>query len=324
MFKFLIFSLLVGFLSCCQTSQHHNEVREWMTPNGKIKVLSTTAMIDDIVSRIGGERVDSHILIKGELDPHSYQLVKGDGEKLMFADIIFSNGLELEHGPSLRSYLAKEEKAIRLGNWIEERRPGQILFVDGQPDPHIWMDVSLWAQIVPIIVEVFSQHDPEHAGDYQKRGEGLALEMLKKHQKMREMMHTIPDEKRYLVTSHDAFNYFARAYLASDREKTIEEWKNRFEAPEGLAPESQISAINIQAIIDHMEKYRIRVLFPESNVSKDSIRKIVSAGKEKGLDLSISDTPLYGDAMGAPGSSGDTYLKMIQHNVDTLVKHLKE
>jgi manganese/zinc/iron transport system substrate-binding protein len=135
------------------------------------------------------------------------------------------------------------------------------------------------------------------------------------------MLQGVPSNKRYLVTSHDAFNYFARAYLKDPEEK---EWHDRFQAPEGLAPESQLSVADIIAIIHHMKKYQIKVLFPESNVSRDSIRKIVDAGNENGMELKIATTPLYGDAMGKKGDDGDTYIKMILHNGKTISLYLGE
>ena len=102
------------------------------------------------------------------------------------------------------------------------------------------------------------------------------------HARIKSRMQAIPSEKRFLVTSHDAFNYFTRAYLASEDELETDSWQKRFAAPEGLAPESQLSPSDIQHIIGHLHKYNINVLFPESNVSKDSIRKILQARKCKG------------------------------------------
>src|ERR1700722_8944557 len=115
----LILSVLMQSCGGSSNDEKSQEnLRQWMDPNGKIKVLSTTAMIDDIVKQIGGERVDSITLISGLLDPHSYQLVKGDDEKLMKADIIFCNGVGLEHGPSLRNFLENSPKAICLGDKV--------------------------------------------------------------------------------------------------------------------------------------------------------------------------------------------------------------
>lgn len=315
---FLVF--LITFLGGCEkkdsiASHAHNK---WHSENHKLKVLSTISMIDDIVKNIGGEHVDTASLIKGDLDPHSYQLVKGDDEKLARADLIFYNGLGLEHGPSLQHYLKTSSKSIGLGNQIKEDDESEIISFRGQVDPHIWMDVSLWAKSIPHIVEALSQKDPGHTIFYRENGERLQAEMLSVHQQIKKRMQAIPPEKRFLVTSHDAFNYFTRAYMAEEDELKNGDWQKRFAAPEGLAPESQLSASDIQYIINYLNKHQIHVLFPESNVSKDSIRKIIQAGKENGLNLFIAKSYLYADAMGKPGSDGDTYLKMIEHNVKLL------
>lgn len=313
-------SLLAG---CNNGTSHHKSTQEWMQKNHQLKVLSTIAMIDDLVRTIGGEHVDPAVLIKGDLDPHSYQIVKGDDEKLAFADVIFFSGLGLEHGPSLQGYLKNHEKAIGLGDRLIGEEPPLLLYFRGQSDPHIWMDISMWARVVPYIAEVLSEKDPAHADVYQKNADQLVKEMMAMHQQIKDQLHQIPESKRYLVTSHDAFNYFTRAYLAENGEDE-KSWMMRFAAPEGLAPESQISATDIQEIINHLSEFNIHVIFPESNVNRDSIKKIVQAAKQKGLDVHINDIPLYADAMGKEGSDGDTYLKMIQHNAKIIGDGLKK
>jgi len=317
--------IVLFILSGCSSDQHQKRqahFQQWIQNNGKVKVLSTTAIIDDLVKQVGGEHVDAIALIQGELDPHSYQLVKGDDEKLAFGQLIFYNGLGLEHGPSLHTYLLKNPKAIPLGDLIDRQQSDLIIYVHGQKDPHIWMDIALWSKSVPFIVKALSQQDPAHALQYEANGQKLMTEMEKTDRKVKEIMHQVPPDKRYLVTSHDAFNYFARAYLSEEEEIQSGDWEKRFAAPEGLAPESQLSATDIKAIIGHLKRYQIHLIFPESNVSRDSIRKIVQAGKEQGLDVQIACCALYGDAMGQPGSEGDSYLKMILYNARTLAEHM--
>src|SRR5271165_630667 len=127
----LLLTIILGMslmLSCTLSSNDS----QWMSRNGKLKVLSTIEMINDLVVQIGGEYVDSAVLIQGELDPHSYQLVKGDDEKLAFADIIFFNGLGLEHGPSLQSYLLNYGKAFGLGDRLIRENPTLLLYFKGQ------------------------------------------------------------------------------------------------------------------------------------------------------------------------------------------------
>lgn len=320
---FLPFIFLI-FVGCSLGSTDHvQEFKEWMQPNGKLKVLSTIAMIHDLVQQIGGEHIDQITLIKGELDPHSYQLVKGDDEKLAFSDIIFFNGLGLEHGPSLQNYLLHNPKAIPLGNKVMDEDRSQIIYYKEQVDPHIWMDVSIWTKTISYIVEALASKDPAHAEVYRTNGSKLYDELMEVHYSIKNLLGEIPDSKRFLVTSHDAFNYFTRAYLAADGEPEIS-WRERFVAPEGLAPESQISATDIQNIICHLKKYHIFMIFPESNVNRDSIRKIINAAKEKKLDVKMANTSLYADAMGGPGSSGDNYQKMMLHNAQAIAAGLRE
>ncbi len=320
MIHYFKLTLMMLFLCGCGDLSNHSKTRqEWMEPNHKLKVLSTTAMIDDLVRQIGGDTVDPYVLIKGELDPHSYQLVKGDDELLARASLIFYNGLGLEHGPSLQNYLYNQRKALPLGNLIMNDNPELILSVLGTTDPHIWMDISLWSYTIPYIVNALSAQDPAHAEMYKENGEKLLTELLEAHKQVKEELHQVPEDKRYLVTSHDAFNYFTRAYLADPHDR---EWRYRFAAPEGLAPESQISAYHIHEIVQQLERFHINVIFPESNVSRDSIKKIVDAAKERGIKVKIADAYLYADAMGKPGSDGDTYIKMIQHDAKTIAREL--
>lgn len=322
--KFWIISFCLFFCGC-STFEGGDRValfKAWAAPNGKLKILCTTAMIEDIVKEMGGESVDTITLIRGDIDPHSYQLVKGDGEMFEMADLVFFNGLGLEHGASWNAYLS-QDKAIGLGNRIQRDFPEKILIDDSsQRDPHFWMDISLFMKTVPCIAEVIKSKRGDLSQEIDRRASALLQKMGEAHETLVSKMHVIPESKRFLVTSHDAFNYFTRAYLAAPEEIALGTWHKRFAAPEGLAPDSHLSGNDIKEIIDHLKRYQISILFTESNVSPDSIKKILSAGREMGLELSIAKTPLFGDAMGPKGSSGDTYLKMIEHNVETIVREL--
>ncbi len=311
--KKVILILLAPLLfAACQPSK--NRLSDWMKQDGKIKVLSTTAQIGDLVGQIGGDRVDGLVLIQGDLDPHSYEIVKGDGEKLQRADHIFYNGLGLEHGASLSSLLKSSDKATAIGEKISGAYPERILKKGEMVDPHIWMDISLWQKGIDPIVQELSAVDPEGAAFYSERGALLLEKMETAHKQVLSQIQNIPANKRYLVTSHDAFHYFTRSYLADPGETS---WAERFAAPEGLAPEGQLNPRDIQKIIDYMRINQVTVVFSESNVSRDSIRKIATAGKELGLEIRVCSEPLYGDAM-----SGLSYLEMMNRNADTIAKYL--
>jgi manganese/zinc/iron transport system substrate-binding protein len=305
--------LFSTFFSCQKRTDSR---KSWMEESGKIKVLTTIEQIGDLTGKIGGERIDLCILIQGELDPHSYEMVKGDDERLHRADLIFYNGLGLEHGASLSTWLQTSKKATALGDQILKQSPEKILRKGDAVDPHLWMDISLWAESIDPITDNLIKADPEGASYYKERALVLKEQMAAAHSEVREILHRVPPEKRYLVTSHDAFQYFTRSYLAQEGE---ENWRERFEAPEGLAPDGQLSPVDIRRIIDYLKSHGISMLFPESNVSRDSIRKIASAGCEMGLKVRVCEETLYGDAMG--GENID-YLDMMRHNAQTIANYL--
>lgn len=308
---FLFYFLFLVLFCSCTSNPNRSPLSSWFEPTGKIKILSTTAMIDDLVGEIGKEKVDHLPLIVGEIDPHSYELVKGDDEKIKFATLIIANGLNLEHGASLRYQLKKHSNVLFLGDEIEKTYPEKILIVNGERDPHLWTDISIWAEGIDSIVTALGEQDPENLSYYQKNGEELRDKFLDAHRKIQQSMREIPSSKRYLVTSHDAFHYFTRAYLSDDEKN----WQDRCNAPEGLAPEGQLSCKDIQKVVDYLNRYDIEVIFPESNVSPAALNKIISSSNRS---VRISKYPLYGDAMGKPGTDADNYLRMVQHNAKVL------
>lgn len=295
--------------------------RQWSQSQEKIRVLSTTRMIDDLVGEIGKDKVAHIALILGESDPHRYELVKGDDEKFALADLVFYNGLGLEHGASLIHKIQEHPATVSLGDAVGRRASDQILMAEGQPDPHIWMDISIWAMTVDEIVKALGEIDPDSFGFYQANGQDLQQRMRKLDTEIQEQFQRVPQEKRFFVTSHDAFHYFTRRYLADPEERKSDAWKERFAAPEGLAPEGQLSVTDIQWIMGYIQKHQIHVVFPESNVSRDSLKKIIS-GFSTSSKVRLSESPLYGDAMGSPGSSGESYLKMMQHNAQVVIEEI--
>lgn len=314
---FILPFLVLGLTSCSSLGKEESQV-----PAGKakVKVLSTTAMIDNLVGEIGGERIEHSALIIGEIDPHGYELVKGDDEKIEAADIVFYNGLNLEHGASLRYKILKHPKAVGVGDYVLKMFPEKILKVGEEIDPHIWMDISIWQETIDPILEALIVVDPEGRIAYQENASKLREKMKLSHEKILGWMQGLPQEKRFLVTSHDAFGYFAKRYLATEEERISGEWQKRFAAPEGLAPDGQLSASDLHKIIEHLHSHQISVVFPESNVSRDSLRKIVLACKEKNAPIRFSTDALYGDSMGGRGEAASSYLGMIEHNAMILMK----
>lgn len=311
-FKKVIFFLFFVLLLCCC----FKEKKSPYTRKARLKILSTIAQVEDLVGFIGGDRIDSLVLIQAGLDPHSYEIVRGDLRKIEEADFLFYNGLGLEHGASLWAILERHPKALGIGEEIRKEAPERILEKDGAIDPHVWMDASLWAKGIASIVDTLSALDPEGEKEYRRKGEKLVLEMERLDVEIREGFQSIPEEARYLVTSHDAFGYFTKRYLAEDGEKS---WMSRLQAPEGLAPEGQLSGRDIKKILAFLNKRKKAALFTEANVNKDAILKIANLGKKMGLLVRVAKESLYGDSMGKL-----TYVEMMRSNARVMQKYMEE
>jgi manganese/zinc/iron transport system substrate-binding protein len=316
-----IFAFICLFSFGCDKIPHSPGLPGSYKNDGKVKVLSTTAMIGDLVAQVGGDFVDHTILIIGQVDPHSYELVKGDDEKIDEAAAIFYNGLGLEHGASLQYRLQHHPNAIALGDRLLHQQSDKFLYVDGQIDPHIWMDVGFWKEIIPLICETLCKIDNANEQAYRENASAVFSKLSQLDEEIYQKLQTLSPERRYLVTSHDAFNYFAKKYLA---EKNEPDWKKRFTAPEGLAPDGQLSTAHLQEIVDYLQKHQVPVVFPESNVNRDSLNKICKACSKFGCKVGVSSQPLFGDAFGDAASGADTYMNMMRTNATIIATQLSK
>lgn len=310
--------LLGSFFSCAKGERTQTDFEKWVNETGKIKVLVTTAMIEDLVKRVGQDHVSVIAMIKEDADPHSYEIVKGDDEKFFYADVVFSNGLQLEHSASMQHQLSRHRNVVRLGDELFSRFPEKMIHVDQEIDPHIWMDVSLWSKLVPIVADKLCEIDPVHSSDYKRYQAQVEEEMAAKDKELFALYQAIPKEKRYLVTSHDAFNYHVRRYFASEDEIREGTWKKRFKALQGLAPDEQISSLEIKDLVAHITSFDIDIIFPEANLSKDSLEKVKESCSRLGKKIALSSKTLYGDTLG-----GKTYFEMLDHNARLIQNELK-
>jgi manganese/zinc/iron transport system substrate-binding protein len=292
--------------------REHKKVSAWMERNGKIKALCTTAFVGTLVQNVGGDSVDVLDIVHGQNDPHSYQLVKGDDEKFRRADVVFSSGLGLEQNAGLSRYLSLY-KACAIGDYVAKKTK-EAIFIGPTVDPHIWMDISLWAYGATMVALKLSEIRPELSEYFQKRASETIEKFLEVHEKIRKMIQSIPSEKRYLVTTHDAFSYFCRAYLATPDEKRAGTWNGRCMAPEGFSPESQISSQDLNEVVIFILKHNVKEIFSEVGMNQDSLRKVIEVCEDKGRRVVISSDFLYSDTIGPK----QTYEEMMEHNANVL------
>ncbi len=187
------------------------------------------------------------------------------------------------------------------------------------------MDIALWSSFLEPICQELTRLLPHHGEEFQMRAQRIRQEFHETHARVREDMQRIPGDRRYLVTTHDAFRYFARAYLAEAHEMENEVWAQRVMSPEGLAPESQTSLQQMQRTLQYLMQHRVPVVFAESNVNHQSLSKIVQSARSKQLPLRLAKERIYGDTM-PPYVVGPlgyrAYLEMIASNAKIILANL--
>jgi len=274
-----------------------------------IKAVATTGMVADLVRHVGGERVAVEQLLAADVDPHTYKATSGDVSKIGGADIVFYSGLHLEG--KMGEVFERMGRRIPTIGVAEHLDTKQVLENEEKAhDPHVWFDVSLWSQAAGVVRDALAKFDPPHAAEYQARAEAYRAELAKLHVYARDRLATIPKEQRVLVTSHDAFRYFGRAYAIEVK------------GIQGISTESEASVKDIAELVKFISQRKVKAVFVETSVNQRNMLSLLEGCKANGHELVIGGE-LFSDAMGKAGTPEGTYVGMIRHNVDTIVQALK-
>ncbi|MDH3215131.1 MAG: zinc ABC transporter substrate-binding protein [Candidatus Krumholzibacteria bacterium] len=305
MIRVLVMAGLVFMLGCESGGQME-------TSTGSLKVTTTTGIVAEVVRKVGGDHVSVVNLMGPGVDPHLYKASEGDIQRLEKADLIFYNGLNLEGkmGEIFVKMARKGKLTFALSESVDTRLLREPPEFQGHYDPHIWFDVSLWAQTIPVVVGALSEAKPSARGDFVANGERYDAELADLHEYCRDRLASIPSERRVLVTAHDAFGYFGRAY-------NIE-----VVGLQGITTTSEYGLKDVQRIVQLITERRLSAVFVESSVPKRSIEAVVAGVRSRGHNVRIGGQ-LFSDAMGEPGTPEGTYPGMVRHNVETIVQSLK-
>jgi manganese/zinc/iron transport system substrate-binding protein len=280
------------------------------TDEGKTKATTSTTMITDLVTQIGGDRVEVTGLMGPGVDPHLHQASQGDLASLQGADVIFYNGLFLEGkmGDILEK-VSQQKPTVQVTEAIPEKELLAHPQYEGQFDPHVWFDVTLWKMTVDPVVEQLSELDPASADYFEQNGESYKQQLDELNLYVEEQISTIPEEQRVLVTAHDAFNYFGRKYNMEVR------------GLQGISTEAEAGAADVQELADFLTERTIKAIFVESSVPPRNLEAVQAACRDRGWELEIGGQ-LYSDAGGDAGTEAETYIGMVRENVDTIVEAL--
>lgn len=300
--RFLAIALVIV---SCGRRQESNDKKD------KLTIVTTTGMIQDAAKNIAGEHAEVIALMGPGVDPHLYKATHGDLEKLTGADIIFYNGLHLEGkmGDVLEK-LSRVKPVIAVSGEITGEQLHEVPGFQGAYDPHIWFDVALWKYAVSTISKTLQYEDKAHASDYKEREAAYLAQLDSLHNAVNTRIAEIPEQQRVLITAHDAFGYFGRAYNIEVR------------GLQGISTVSEFGLKDVTGLVNFIIERKIKAIFVETSVSDRSIKAVVEGCQNKGWDVKIGGS-LYSDAMGPEGTPEGTYTGMVRANVETIVEALK-
>jgi manganese/zinc/iron transport system substrate-binding protein len=274
--------------------------------NGNKRVLATVGMIGDLARRVGGDTVEVHDLMGAGVDPHLYEPKESDRSRLRQADLILYNGLHLE-GKMVET-LEKNTKAKAVTAGIPKDR---LLEDEGQHDPHVWFDVSLWVYALDAVEKHLTELQPKHGELYKKNAAAYRTELQALHEEVKRDIATVPEKQRVLITAHDAFRYFGKAYGIEVK------------GLQGVSTANDANLKDVEEIVELVLSRKIKALFPESSVPPDGVKKVMERCRARGHEVKLAEKPLYSDAMDEPGTPGGTYPGMVRSNVRLIVDSLK-
>ncbi len=266
-------------------------------------------MVGDLAREIGGEHVVVDQLMGEGVDPHLYKPSTGDIARLDAADIVFYSGLHLE-GKMGEIFARMAQRKPMVAVTAELPRERLLKVGTDQYDPHVWFDVSLWSQTLRIVTKTLIDFDPSNSQAYQAAANRYSAVLARLDDEAREQLARIPASRRVLVTAHDAFHYFGRAY---DLE---------VKAIQGVSTESEAGVREINDLVNFIVAHGIKAVFVESSVSNRNVEALVEGAAAQGHRLVVGGE-LFSDAMGRPGTPEGTYAGMVRHNVDTIVAALQ-
>ncbi|MBL7647545.1 MAG: zinc ABC transporter substrate-binding protein [Candidatus Hydrogenedentes bacterium] len=276
-----------------------------------LKITCTIGMIGDVAQEIGGEQVVVTSLMGSGVDPHLYKASQGDLARLNEADVILYNGLHLEgRMADVLVGMASRVKTYQVTDQIDPtllREPPEF---QGNYDPHVWFDVSLWQKVAERIHAILVESRPEQKGYFDERAAAYQAKLAELHEYARTRIATIPEDHRVLVTAHDAFGYFGRAYGLEVM------------GIQGISTSSEYGLQDLNKLVELLVSRKIQAVFVETSISHASIEALIAGAASKGHTVRLGGT-LYSDAMGETGTPEGTYLGMVRHNVDTIVEALK-
>ncbi|HAD97517.1 MAG TPA: manganese transporter [Cryomorphaceae bacterium] len=277
----------------------------------KPRIVCTTGMLGDMVKHLMGDSAEVEVLMGPGVDPHLYKATQGDIQRLSQAQAIVYNGLHLEGKMgSIFEKLKHQKAVIAAGDMVSPQRLINSTDFAGAHDPHIWFDVSIWVEAMSGISRELQKLYPGWANYIIQNEINYRSELEELHNFCITHINKISKDQRVMVTAHDAFKYFGRAYAIKVR------------GLQGISTTAEYGLQDVTELVNFISDHKIKALFVESSVPKRSIEAVIEGCKSKGHPIKLGGE-LFSDAMGEAGTPEGTYVGMVRHNVNTTVEALK-
>lgn len=278
------------------------------TAAAEVRVVATTTVVADLVRQVGGERVSVESLMADGVDPHSYRATPRDADRLLRADVIVASGLHLEGKlAQLLERLSRRRNVVAVAEAVPEAK--LLPIGNGLFDPHVWFDAALWSHCPAAVAEALAKLDAAGAAGYQQRAEAYAARLQRLDAEVRARLAGIPAARRVLITAHDAFRYFGRAYGLE------------VVGVQGTSTESEAGLADMNRLVELVVSRGIPAVFVETSVADRNVTALREGAAARGQQLSLGGR-LYSDALGPAGSDGDTLERALLANVETIVAAL--
>ncbi|MEM1013067.1 MAG: zinc ABC transporter substrate-binding protein [Planctomycetota bacterium] len=298
------FALLTGCGDAASGSSEGGEVRY------PYKVVATVGMVGDIAENVAGELAIVTTLMGEGIDPHLYKATRDDVAAMSGADVVFYNGLMLEGKMSdVLVRMSSNRPVVAVTENIEESYLLEPEAFAGQYDPHVWMDPAAWAKAVDVVADTLAEYDPANADGYRSNAEAYKQQLADLKSYGESALDGVPEGRRVLVTSHDAFNYFGQAFGLEVM------------GVQGISTESEAGLQRVNELVDLLVERNVQAVFVESSVPRKSIEALINGARSRGHEVTIGGE-LFSDAMGSAGTYEGTYVGMIDHNVTTVARAL--
>lgn len=299
--------LLFVLIGIANTSCNNPLEDQGKTPS----IVCTTGMIGDMVQNLVGDSLKVISLMGPGVDPHLYKATQGDISHLSSASVIVYNGLHLEGKMnSIFEKLSKSKTIIAVSDGLSKNDLINSSDFEGAQDPHIWFDVSLWSKAMITVSEKLQKAFPNLESYIQEQEVIYAKQLQSLHEYCKKQSALIPENQRIMITAHDAFKYFGKAYHLEVR------------GLQGISTTAEFGLQDISNLVQYVTNKKIKAIFVETSVPQKSIEAVIEGCEKRGHNVVLGGE-LFSDAMASPNEPEGKYIGMVKHNINTIVKALK-